>query len=49
MDKIQFESRSEISETMTALNTFLQEHPNADEEITVTRLFNLLDVMYISW
>ncbi len=49
LDKIKFQSRSEIDETMTALDTFLNEHPEAGEKKTVTRLRDLLEVMYISW
>ena len=49
MDKIQFESRYEIDEVVSALETFLQEHPNAREKETVKRLADLLDVMYMQW
>lgn len=49
MDKIQFEYRSEINETVTAIDTFLEEHPHAGEKETVTRLRDLLEVMYIGW
>lgn len=49
MDKIKFQSRREIDETMAALDIFLNEHPKADEKKTVTRLRDLLDVMYMEW
>ena len=48
-DNIQFESRYEIDEIVSALETFLQEHPEAREKETVKQLCNLLDVMYMEW
>lgn len=49
MDKIQFSSRYEIDEVISALQIFLKEHPNAREKETVQKLINLLDVMYMEW
>lgn len=49
MDKIQFESRSEIHDIASALDTFKNEHPTAEENKTVERLFDLLDVMDMEW
>ena len=49
MDKIQFEDRQEIDEILSALDTFLQVHPNAREKGTVKQLTELLDVMYLEW
>lgn len=49
MDKIQFQSRNEIGESVTALDTFLKEHPKSSEKKTVTRLRDLLDVMFMEW
>mgnify|MGYP006898621905 CR=1 FL=1 len=49
MDKIQFENRYEIDEVISALDTFLKEHPNAREQETCKRLSELLDVMYMEW
>lgn len=43
MDKIQFESRAEISKIIEAL----EESPKQDE--TVQRMIDLLDVMYMEW
>lgn len=49
MDKVQFESRCEISEAVTVLDVFLEEHPNAEEKQTATKLRDMLDVMYMEW
>lgn len=48
-DKIQFESRNEVSEVMSALDMFIEEHQDSKEVKTIERLNNLLDVIYISW
>lgn len=48
-DTIQFESRYEIDEVVSALDTFMEEHPNAREKESVERLKDLLDVMYMEW
>lgn len=48
-DKIQFESRNEVSEVMSALDTFIEEHKGAKEIKAVKRLNDLLDVIYMSW
>lgn len=49
MDEIQFESKCEIDEVVSALETFIEEHPNARERSSAERLKNLLDVMYMVW
>lgn len=49
MDKIQFESRSEIDEIADALDTYMKEHPKSRSVETVKKLSNLLDVMYMNW
>lgn len=49
MDKVQFEDIYEIDEIMSALDTFLEEHPGAREKETVKKLSRLLDMMYMDW
>lgn len=49
MDKIQFESRTEIDEILDALVTFMKEHQDARGMETVKRLSVLLDEMYMTW
>lgn len=49
MDTIQFESRSELEYLTSALNTFLKEHPKAEEKDAVSELSNLLDSMWYEW
>lgn len=46
MDKIQFESRSEIMEIIKALETYQEEH---GKNKTVNELIDKLDVMEMSW
>ena len=48
-DKIQFQSRHEIDEVASALDTFMKEHPDSREKEAVKKLSALLDVMYIGW
>lgn len=40
-DTIQFESRYEIDEVLSTLQTFLEEHPKARESETIERLRDL--------
>ena len=49
MDTIQFESRYELSDLISALETFLEEHPKAEEGKSVERLRDLLDAMCMEW
>lgn len=48
-DTIQMESRYEIDEVISALETFLDEHPKAREKGTIETMRNLLEVMYMEW
>lgn len=49
MDKIIFESRSEIDEVQNGVDVFLKEHPKAEGADTLKQLSKLLDAMYMSW
>lgn len=50
MDAIQFESRWEIGEVITALEEWQEMHGAKDEKAdTVKRLIDLLDVMSMTW
>lgn len=46
MDKIVFESRTEIDEVANALEKYVKEH---GENETIKKLIDLLDAMYMSW
>ena len=48
-DTIKFDDRSEVEDILNALNTYMQEHPNASEIKNVDRLCDLLDLMHIMW
>ena len=49
MDCIQFESRMEIGEIITALEEWQKSHKADSKTETVEKLINLLDVMHIEW
>lgn len=49
LDKVQFESRSEVDEVCDALSTFVKEHPDSRSRKAAERLAELLDVMYMEW
>lgn len=48
-DKIIFESRREIEAIESALNQFVEEHPNDDDNNTVLGLCDLLEAMHRFW
>lgn len=49
MDKIQFESRSEIGEIIRVLEKYVDAYPKEKDNQTVKELYNLLDVMEMGW
>lgn len=49
MDKIQFESRIEITAIAGALEKYLQNQKKPDDGQTIQELIDLLDKMYMSW
>lgn len=49
MDQIQFESRSEIESVMAAINKYVEQNPKEKRHETITRLYDLLDVMHMEW
>lgn len=49
MDTITLENRSEIYDVINALETFLDEHPKAEERKSVERMRDLLDAMAMEW
>lgn len=50
MDKIIFESRAEIDEIQTALETYAKEHEKKKDDFKVVNLLcGLLDSMYMEW
>lgn len=49
MDCIQFESRMEIGEIITALEEWQKSHKSDSKAKTVEKLINLLDVMHMEW
>lgn len=49
MDTVTFESRYELYNLINALETFLEEHPKAEEAKDARRLADLLDAMAMEW
>lgn len=49
MDKIIFQSRTEIGEIITALEEWQESHKTDSKKETVQKLINLLDVMHMEW
>lgn len=49
MDVIRFESRAEIEETMRVLEKYVDAYPKEKDNRIVRELYNLLDVMHMSW
>ena len=49
MDTIVFESRREIEDVLSALEQFLDEHPDVSESVAVKQLADKLDVMHMNW
>lgn len=49
MDKIQFESRTEIAELMKVIDKYIKQNPAEKQNKTVERFFDLLDVMLMEW
>ena len=48
-DKITFETREEVRDTMTILASWLKDHEGERPTHTADRLYDLLDVMDMSW
>ncbi len=49
MDKIQFESRLEISDILLVLERYKRAYPEDKDNKTLNRLYDLLSVMEIEW
>lgn len=49
MDVIRFESRAEIEETMRVLEKYVDAYPKEKDNRIVKDLYDLLDVMDMSW
>lgn len=49
MDKIVFESRAEIGEVIRVLERYVDAYPKEKDNKVVKELYNLLDVMEMSW
>ena len=49
MDKIQFESRSEIRGVMEVINKYVTQNPKEKRNESLARLYDLLDVMDMEW
>ena len=49
MDKIQFESRSEIESVMAAINKYVKQNPKEKRNEPIARLYDLLDCMHMEW
>ena len=48
-DSIQFETRQEITDIMTALETYINEHSDEEDISTAEEMMDMLDSMRISW
>lgn len=48
LDTIKFESRHEIREILKAVEKYMKQNPEEQNE-TLKELYNLLDVMEMSW
>ena len=49
MDKIVFESRSEVGEIIRVLEKYVDAYPQEKDNKTVKEMYNLLDVMEMEW
>lgn len=49
MDTIQFESRAEVGELIKVLEKYVDAYPKEQDNQTVKKLYNLLDVMEMEW
>ena len=49
MDKIQFEERSEIRELMKMVEIYTEQNPEEKENETISRFYELLDVIEMCW
>ena len=49
MDKIQFESRTEVRKIISVLEKYVDAYPQENNNRTVKELYNLLDVMEMEW
>lgn len=48
-DSIKFEYRIEVNEILTALETFVKEHPAEENKETVEETIKLLNKIYMDW
>lgn len=49
LDKIQFESRTEVNEIKRVLEKYVGAYPKEKYNQTVKELYNLLDIMEMEW
>lgn len=49
MDKIQFESRTEIVDLMKVIDKYIKQNPLETQNKTAEKFFALLDVMLMEW
>lgn len=49
MDKIQFESRTELRELIKVVDTYVKQNPKEKENKTLKRFFDLLEGMDMEW
>lgn len=49
LDAIKFESKQELHDTYKALETYLDEHPEAENKANVERLLDLIDITIMEW
>lgn len=49
MDKIQFESRSEIENILEAISKYVKQNPKEKKNEDLKRFYSLLDLMDMEW
>lgn len=49
LDKIQFESRREVREIIRVLEKYMETYPKENNNQAVKDLYNLLEVMDMTW
>lgn len=49
LDKIQFDSRYEISNLMKVIDKYIKQNPNEKNNETLMRFLDLLDGIYMDW
>lgn len=49
MDKIQFEHRYEIEEIIRVISKYIEQNPSEKNNDTLKRLYDLLDIMDMTW